>query len=375
MRALYFIAACSFVVAACANAAVIEEDDSGPAADAGKSDATKTCPGAQKLCGTGTGTCTDTAKDVANCGACGNKCKAGQFCAAGMCSDGCMMPNSLCGQFCVDLNTDHENCGKCGMGCAADQECKGKACLKICPKGLTVCDPDCVDVVSDPNNCGACANACSMSQFCTGGLCCEAGQIACNGQCVSLQNDPNNCGACGFACGGNTPYCINSQCTNQTGGFVRDVNGNTLPVVFVPCGNGQNSNCTETVAEQSCINLGKKLVSHASDGTNGVVSLGATTSCNWSISYFWNLNPAVAGQCLVGVSNAKWTQCCGTSSWHGNTVTVPAQLNVQFGYVLNGNSGYNAMLTNTSGTTWGCNGNGTPPTPRNGCTTYYVACK
>jgi hypothetical protein len=371
MRAFFLVGVCLFV--ACATPQTIEEEDSGPAVEAGGGDAGKMCPGLQKLCGANT--CTDVVKDVNNCGTCGNKCKAGQFCAAGMCSDACVMPNVLCGQFCVDLNTDHENCGKCGMGCAADQECKNKGCLKKCPLGLTVCDPDCVDVTSDILHCGDCNTACGMNQVCTGSLCCATGQIACNGACTSTDSDANNCGSCGFACGGNTPYCIKGVCSNVTGGTVRDVNGVISPVVFVPCGNGTNNNCTEPTAEASCVGIGRKLVAHGSDGTSGVVSLGATTSCNWSISYFTNLNPNVAGQCLVGVSNAKWTSCCGTGSWHGNTVTVPSALNQQFGYVANGNSGYNGSLSNVSGTTWGCNGNGSPPTARNGCGTYYVACK
>jgi hypothetical protein len=261
------------------------------------------------------------------------------------------------------------------MGCLADQECKNGACIKKCPQGLTVCDMDCVNTINDPAHCGDCNTSCAQNEICTGSLCCKSDQVACNGVCTSILTDANNCGQCGFACGGGTPYCLNGKCGNQTGGTVRDVNGNILPVIFVPCGNGQISSCTETAAETSCTNLGKKLISHASNGTNAVVSLGATVSCQWSIGYFTNLDPNVAGQCLVGVSNAQWSQCCGLSSWHGNIVTVPQALNQTFGYIAQGNSGYNAMLPNQSGTTWGCQGNGTPPPPRQGCGTYYVACK
>ena len=156
---------------------------------------------------------------------------------------------------------------------------------------------------------------------------------------------------------------------------MRDTNGVVANVKYVKCGNGTNTNCTETVAETSCTAVGLKLVSHASDGTNAVVSLGATASCQWSISYFTNSDPAVANQCLVGVSNAQWSGCCGVGSWHGNTVTVPATLGQQFGYVDPSNSGYNGALTNTTGTTWGCQTNATNAPARAGCTTYYVACK
>ncbi len=98
-------------------------------------------------------------------------------------------------------------------------------------------------------------------------------------------------------------------------------------------------------------------------------------SCQWSISYFTNNSPTVAGQCLVGLSNAYWSNCCTLANWHGNTVTVPTTLGQQFGYVNSLNSGYNGVLSNVSGTTWGCQPLATPPPARAGCTTYYVACK
>lgn len=200
----------SLVVAfvACATPSTFEEEDSGTA-DAGRSDAAGGCPAAQMKCATA---CTDTSKDLANCGACAVKCKATQYCVKGKCNDACSAPAILCGQFCVDTTTDHENCGACGKGCANDQVCINKACAKSCPPALTVCDMDCVDTTSDPNNCGACANACGMNENCTGSTCCPAGSVTCNGACTDLKFDYSNCGACGFACGGNTPYCSNGQC-------------------------------------------------------------------------------------------------------------------------------------------------------------------
>lgn len=159
-------------------------------------------------------------------------------------------------------------------------------------------------------------------------------------------------------------------------GTVWDAFGNPSPVVYAPCGDGTTSNCTELVAETSCTNLGLKLVSHASDGGPAVVSLGATMSCQWSISYFTNNTPGVAGQCLIGVSNANWSSCCGAGLWHGNTVDIPGALGQQFGYVHSSlDSGYNAGFSNTSGTNWGCSASSTSPPVRPGCGTYYVACK
>jgi hypothetical protein len=156
---------------------------------------------------------------------------------------------------------------------------------------------------------------------------------------------------------------------------VRDVSGNILPIFFVRCGAGTPGQCTEALAVSSCTAVGRRLVSHASDGPTGYVSLGATASCQWSISYFTNNSSAAAGQCLVGVSNAKWSGCCGNSDWHGNTVTIPATLNQQFGYVNSINTGYNGGLNNVPGSQWGCQSASTPAPSFGGCTVHYVACR
>ncbi len=348
--------------------------DSGQHCAAGKCVAT--CQGGWTSCPNDGGTtCVDLATDNANCGSCGNPCANGQFCSPGAdggmstCGLGCFGGTTKCGNKCADLMIDPQNCGACNTPC--NGTCFGGMC---CSGSLVWCGA-CINIKTDANNCGGCGIKCGGP--CNNAVCCGAGETICNGKCANLQFDPQNCNGCGIKCDpdSGTPYCNMGACSSQGGGTVWDVNGNQSPVVFVPCNNGQITNCTEANAETSCTAIGKKLVSHASDGTNGVVTLGATTSCNWSISYFTNLNGMVAGQCLVGVSNAKWSSCCGLTNWHGNIVTVPNTLNQQFGYVLNGNSGYNANFSNVSGTTWGCIANGSTPPPRNGCTTYYVACK
>ena len=115
--------------------------------------------------------------------------------------------------------------------------------------------------------------------------------------------------------------------------------------------------------------LNNEFLQTSSPGQTVLEALNQVPSVN-----FTNNDPTVAGQCLVGVSNAQWSSCCTLGSWHGNVVTVPVTLGQQFGYVLSGNSGYNGGLTNTSGTTWGCVSNATS-VPSRGCATYYVACK
>lgn len=156
-------------------------------------------------------------------------------------------------------------------------------------------------------------------------------------------------------------------------GSVMRVDGSTVDVEFVACGEG-TTNCTADAARQACQTVGKRVVSHASDGSDTVYSLGATQSCQWSIGYYNSDQNLPEGACLAGVSNLDWSNCCGPTQWHGNTVPFPASGTV-FGYVDISNSGYFSGQPNTSGTTWGCQNLASPAsTPSPTCTSVYVAC-
>jgi len=200
---------------------------------------------------------------------------------------------------------------------------------------------------------------------------------------VALSTDCNDASAsvhpgAAEACNGIDDNCngtVDEGCVGSGTGTVRNVNGTTSAITYAQCGNGTNTNCTQAVAWSSCTSIGKKLVSHASNGGTNVVSLGATSSCYWSISYYTNASPGVAGQCLIGVSNSNWSGCCGTSSWHGNIVQIPATLNQQFGYDSSNDTGYTSGLSNVSGTTWGCIANTAAPPASGSCSRYYVACE
>jgi hypothetical protein len=356
------------------------------------------CPNGNLKCvkDGGAGVCVNSKTDNQNCGGCGSVCKAGEICYGGGCSGTCgdaksgeTVCNADAGSpYCANLQTDNQNCGTCGNICSGGQLCESGMCQGTCTSDQTLCggdsgSPYCADLMSDNANCGNCGASCGGTlQSCVGGACtnqCTTGQLKCgdggSAYCIDAQTDNHNCGGCGTTCPTNKPVCSGGSCTTVTGGgTVYFTNGTIGDVTYVPCGNGTNTNCTETVAQTSCTNIGLKLVSHASNGTASVVSLGATVSCEWDISYFTNTDSAVAGQCLVGVSNAIWTSCCGVTEWHGNIVTVPATLNQQFGYVYTTDSGYQSMLSNVSGTTWGCQTNATNVPARSGCSTYYVAC-
>src|SRR5215813_7874330 len=104
----FFVAACASMgwLAACATTSQDDMDSGAP--DAG-GEGGLNC-GAATKCGAGAmAKCVDLMKDKDNCGACGKKCAASQFCAGGKCSEQCDVPFKLCGQFCVNTETDHDN--------------------------------------------------------------------------------------------------------------------------------------------------------------------------------------------------------------------------------------------------------------------------
>ncbi len=353
-------------------------------------------------CGAGSiecgGSCTAVARDAENCGSCGKKCASGEVCSAGACASACGSGTTKCGNECVDTKTDDRNCGACGTKCSGIEVCNAGACAPGCSQGQMKCGSSCVDNQTDRTNCGACGTVCKDGENCSAGKCgvsCQAGLTKCTAPvvdggvsdggsgdastlgatfCANLQVDNANCGACGTPCSGNAK-CVAGSCVAPS--TVRLTAGNEIPVTFVTCGTGTAANCTAAVAVSSCQAIGKKLVSHASNGNSGIVSLGGTVSCSYSISYFVNNDPSAAGKCLVGVSNLQWSGgCCAIGNWHGNVVPIPATLGQQFGYVSVSNTGYNGSLTNTSGVIFACVPEAQAPPVNNTCNAngYVVAC-
>jgi hypothetical protein len=161
---------------------------------------------------------------------------------------------------------------------------------------------------------------------------------------------------------------------NYPFGTVRHTNGSFFNVQYHLCGGtGAPGTCTAAAAQQTCTNLGLKVVSHASDGTPSVFSLGATSSCYWSVSYYTVNKVMPSNACVVAISNLEWFDCCGNSLWHGNTIGFGAP-NQTFGYVSTNDSGYVASNPNASGTTWGCDSLSTPAPTVGTCNQQYVAC-
>ncbi len=199
------------------------------------------CPPGKVDCG---GLCRDLSADDANCGACDNACdptggpdapqyaNAGYGCGSGQCGQlKCRAPFENCdgvlANGCETSIFTDDNCGACGNKCGAGQKCvvgeqDRPSCM--CDPGLTFCQTGekhgipqgyCVDVSSSVGNCGACGNSCvafavglGQSPLCDFGKCavrCLDGWADCNGSrsdgCeTDTKSDPRNCGGCGITC-------------------------------------------------------------------------------------------------------------------------------------------------------------------------------
>ena len=193
----------------------------------------KKCKGGTLKCGKKL--CVNASTDANNCGACGNRCGAGQACVGGVCSStgGAICPSGQirCEDRCVDSESDEAHCGGCGKACSGDLTCLGGTCGCADP-GDTMCGSLCVDTQTDRQNCGGCGKACAAGATCSGGQCragsgypcttvydcggayrgviCGAdGQCACENPAAGLCSDPRqgsyaNCDVC---CPGGNQHC------------------------------------------------------------------------------------------------------------------------------------------------------------------------
>lgn len=158
-------------------------------------------------------------------GNCTLQCKSGfGDCNTQFCADGCE----------IDLLSDPNNCGACGNKCEAGQACNMGQC--ICPSGTTRCGDDCVDTKIDPLNCGRCGYRCPgpaairNGKLATGSPSCDLGEckytcyppfadcdgLLSNGCEVNLTNNNRNCGACGNECNvAQSQPCVAGACLTK----------------------------------------------------------------------------------------------------------------------------------------------------------------
>jgi hypothetical protein len=199
------------------------------------------------------------------------------------------------------------------------------------------------------------------------------GWSTCEGDCndADATLDPSDTDGDGSStCEGDCDDTDASRTTCRDG-QARKVDGTWIDVTYEVCGVG--TSCTASQAKAACTAIGKRVVSHASDGTSEVYSLGASNSCQWSISYYTVDSAMPSGACLVGISNLEWSSCCGTSDWHGNTRSF-GSAGTTWGYVYSSNSGYVSSYSNSGGSFWGCNSESSTAGVASGCSSLYVAC-
>lgn len=220
----------------------------------------------------------NTAGDVNNCGACGNKCPtpanaASASCSAGACKFTCLPGFADCdgnpANGCeVNLNADVNNCGACTNKCGltpntVGSSCSAGTCKYTCSSGFGDCNANTADgcetnTASDLNNCGACGSRCSItngSGTCSGGSCrvlaCTSPFRDCNmsstdGCESNSSNDPRNCGTCGNVCP-SRPNTSSTLCSGGGCGFncasgYANCNGNAVDGCEINTTNNDN-NC------------------------------------------------------------------------------------------------------------------------------------
>lgn len=142
---------------------------------------------------------------------CGSKCAHLEECNNGVCD--CAL--DMCSGACTDTTRDINNCGACGTICAGrNMECDAGVCQCRAPQ--TACNGVCVDTTRNANNCGACGALCTgKNRICSAGVCsCVAGTTDCGAvPCVDLNSNPSYCGDCFTACPRNY-HCVGGDCVH-----------------------------------------------------------------------------------------------------------------------------------------------------------------
>ncbi len=262
---------------------------------------------------------TATTSDVTHCGACNNRCAAGQSCVRGGCTTVC--PDTMCGAQCVDVNTNVQNCGMCGRVCVvanSTPRCVGGTCgFSVCSPGFGNCDMNAANgceanVQSDVTNCGTCGNRCTFlnaAATCANGACglgaCNPGFGNCDGNNLNgcetnLSNDAANCGRCSNRCTfpNASAVCSASNCALGpcTSGFL-----NCDAVAATGC---EVNGAIDTF---NCGSCNSRCVSHIG-GSNACTASRCAPTCNTG---FANCDGNVNNGCEANLATNSSCQVCG----------------------------------------------------------------
>lgn len=181
-----------------------------------------TCAPGLAACGA---SCVNTASDFGNCGACGNSCRSGQYCA----NSGCQQLPATCTQTAGSCPPSHYcdmRNSQCVFGCQTNANCGGgQICdparnVCVCPSGTNACGGSCVPndtLTACGTSCLNCAGVANATPSCTAGRCeftCVAGYHRCGNQCVSnfaTATCGTSCNACPTAAN-STATCDGNDC-------------------------------------------------------------------------------------------------------------------------------------------------------------------
>lgn len=171
------------------------------------------CPAGTLTCGSN---CVDGTSDPVNCGGCGIKCRADQFCASSACA--CRPGLHDVGGACVDALTDPQHCGTANVVCASGTTCVGGSCQapSACAAPSSYCAniDACINFRSDPLHCGRdCGSlkACRTDEICIDGTC-ESFSVPAS--CTTCPCAGNVCGGvmcCGYP-GSGRAVCVDAAC-------------------------------------------------------------------------------------------------------------------------------------------------------------------
>ncbi len=287
----------------------------------------------------------NTQSDLANCGACGNACAAGQVCSNGACAATCMTGLTNCSNSCRNVQTDPSACGDCATQCPsgphASPLCGAGSCSIVCATGFGNCDGNattgCETALDSISNCGGCGIACSYanaSATCGATGCafgaCNAGFADCdnnaaNGCEANTLGDRNNCGACGNACaagqvcssGACTATCMTglTNCSNSCRNLQTDPSACGDCATQCPSGPNGASICSAGTCGITCSAGFGNCDGTASNGCE--TALNTATNCHGCgvVCSFANASGTCgASGCAFGACNAGYASCDGNAA-------------------------------------------------------------